>query len=126
MNKSFSILLKLKLQVRQSLLKNASPITKFISTRFLTITVKKKSPSISLALEKFLTFNSSQLREIGKIQKKNPTLTIVILGFKKMRKQKNVFSLRKDMLSKIMIQFVLLELIKLDKMMKLIKNCSLK
>lgn len=114
------------MQAKQSHLKNASPIIKFISTRSLIITPKKKSQNISPILVKFSTLNFSQLKETGKTPKKNPTPTIVTLDSKRMRTHKNVFLLKKDIPLKTMIPFVLSELIKLDKMMRLIRKFSLK
>ena len=114
------------MQAKQSHLKNASPIIKFISTKFLIITPKKKLLNISPTLVKFSTLNFSQLKETGKTPKKNLTLTIVTSDLKRMRTQKNVFLLKKDIPLKTMTPSVLLEPIKLDKMMRLIRNFSLK
>lgn len=70
--------------------------------------------------------NFSQQRATGKMLNKNPTPTIVTSDLRKMRTHKSVFLLKKDIPLKTMIQFVLSEPIKSDKMMKLIRNSSLK
>lgn len=68
--------------------------------------------------------NFSQLKELGRIPKKNPTLTTATLDSKVMKMLKNVSSLKKSTLLKITTLSESLELTKSDKMMKPIKNSS--
>lgn len=115
-----------KLMDKMLIWKYVSHIIKYILTNCPIISANNKFSHISENSVQLRVYSYYLFKVITKIQKKNLTIIIVISDIKKINLLKTVSLQKIDTQSKTKKISELLEHIKLDKMMKLIKNFSLK